>query len=280
MLNWGRQTLRGKVEHSARDASCLLSHVLKLPQEHLYVYPETPVTEADQALYKDAVNRRAQGEPLAYIRGYKEFMGMRIKVNRHVLIPRPETELLVETALDILRGHAKEGGILADVGCGSGAIGLSLGKKAGNPVILTDTCPHALQVARANARDLGVSSVTFLQGNLLEPLFSAGFERSLFMLLSNPPYVPRESLDSLPETVKRFEPRLALDGGVRGLDYLPEIVRHGPKLLVPGGYLLLELDPEQVNACKDAAASRWEKCRVIKDYAGLDRIFVCQGVRK
>jgi release factor glutamine methyltransferase len=193
--------------------------------------------------FEQLVERRLRGEPLAYLTGEREFMGLSFNVSPAVLVPRPETELLVETALVLLR----EGGpspLVVDVGTGSGAIAVSLAVH--HPpvrVVAVDISGAALVVARANARRHGVADrVSFVQGNLL-----ADIGGPADLIAANLPYIPSGELDGLPAEV-RCEPRLALDGGPDGLDLYRRLVPQALRLLKPGGHLLAELGPGEETA--------------------------------
>lgn len=284
LLAWGREVLQSNVQYPARDACLLLAFVLGETAEYPYLHPEAPVDENRTLSYRQLVTRRASGEPVAYLRGYKEFMGIEFKVDNRVLIPRPETEVLVEAALEILKGPAIrelwENPVVADVGCGSGAIGLSLASLAGCRVILADICPNALELAKENAGLLGVSDKTeYLQGDLMEPLFRQGYAESLSMVVSNPPYISRKCLESLPETVRCYEPLLALDGGPEGLDCIAKLIKDASRALLPGGYLLVEIDPDQSASCARMVReqARWDRFEILRDYASFERVLVCRA---
>lgn len=284
LLAWGRRVLQSKAEHPARDACLLLAFVLGETAEYPFLHPEAFVDENRTRYYGELVARRASGEPIAYLRGYKEFMGMKFKVDNRVLIPRPETEVLVGAALELLNRPGTralcENPVVADVGCGSGAIGLSMANLAGCSVILTDISPRVLELAKENARLLGVSDRTaYLQGDLLDPLFTQGYAGSLAMVVSNPPYISRKCLDSLPETVRCYEPLLALDGGPEGLDCIIELIKDARRALCPGGYLLVEMDPQQSDACARMVREQagWDQFEILRDYAAFERVLVCRA---
>jgi release factor glutamine methyltransferase len=270
-MAWARRELRDHSESPARDASVLLSHLLGESSEYPYLHPEIVLTKEQENRYRSLVERRRNGEPVAYIRGYQEFMGLRFSVDNRVLIPRPETELLVEKVLSIL-GDRRET-VVADVGCGSGAIGLSLAKLGGYQVVLTDSSSEALSVARFNADNLEVSSnVSFLHGDLLVPLYSRGYAGRLDALVSNPPYIPDGEMASLPKEVG-FEPQSALDGGPGGLRYIRRLVEDAGNLLKDAGWLVIEIEAGQGAAVRRLLADHnWENISISPDYAGKDRI--------
>ncbi len=275
---WARKMLRGQSQFPARDASVLLAHLLKEPPEYSYLHPGRILTAPQVQEYKSFVKRRISGEPVAYIRGYQEFMAMDFIVDHRVLIPRPETEHLVEAilgclgTLDFAKGTALAP-LVADVGCGSGAVGISLAKLGGYQVLLTDISQDALSVSRLNAEKHGVTDrIRFFAGDLLDPLLEGGFSGLLDAVVSNPPYIPTGNIKYLPREV-RFEPPGALDGGSCGLHYLSRLARQAGALLKPGGRLMMEIEAGQGDAVKSLLdSSGWRGARIMPDYAGRDRI--------
>jgi release factor glutamine methyltransferase len=280
-LAFGRASLREDSEYPARDAALLLALALDKPSEYPYLHPEAGVTAAEDGVYRDLVERRRGGEPVAYLRGYREFMGFRFKVDRRVLIPRPETEMLVEAALRALRDEERgERPFIADLCCGSGAVGLSLARVLPEAfVALADVSSEALAVARENAVALGVAGrVVFLAGDLASPLVDAGFAGKIDVLVANPPYIPEEEIDTLPRDVRRFEPRLALDGGPGGLKAIGRIAREAQRLLKPGGSLFMEIGDGQGRSCEAlfSGVPGWLDLRVLADYSGRQRVFAAR----
>jgi len=296
ILAFGRTSLRKESEHPARDAVLLLALALDKPPEYPYLHPEDAVTEAQAAGYRRLIERRRTGEPVAYLRGYQEFMGLRFLVDRRVLIPRPETEKLVEAALaasgraeDVRlgRGGGTDSGSsralgIADMCCGCGAIGLTLAKMLPRAfVALADLSSGALAVARENATSLGVlERVRFYEGDLAQPLVEAGLSGGFDVLVSNPPYIPEEDMDALPRDVRCFEPRLALDGGPGGLGVIRRMAAETPGLLKPGGHAFIEIGDGQGESCAGLFSSvpGWQDFRVIPDYSGRQRVFAARRV--
>ena len=218
---------------AALDAELLLAHTQGLPRARLRSHPETPVDADSATRYRDLIERRAAGEPLAYLTGWREFWSLRLAVSPAVLVPRPETELLVERAL-ALRAAAE--GRVVDLGTGSGAIALALAHERPRwQVIATDVSAPALEVARANARELHLTAVEFRHGSWFAPLPDMRFD----MIVSNPPYVAARDLE-LSGAPLACEPRIALTPGEDGLVSLRAIVRGAAQHLAPGGWLLLE----------------------------------------
>lgn len=289
-LAWGRQNLSGQSEYPARDAAVLLAHVLDCSTSDLYLHPERLISQAQFESYSSLIARRALKEPIAYITGYKEFMGLEFKVNERVLIPRPETEILVESCLsviddmlseprsrpiaidDMLREPPTRPVTVVDLCCGSGAVGLSIlrlmteafaqadgaarGVSPRAKVILTDISPDALNVAKQNAEMLGVlAQVEFLLGDGFEPLTQHGLQGKVDLIASNPPYIATGVIPSLDDEVKCYEPRLALDGGNDGTRFIEQIIRQAPSMLAPGGYLIMEIGHDQADKCRHLLAT-------------------------
>lgn len=254
------------------DAEVLLSFVLNCERLALYREPQREVAVGEAARFEELVARRAAGEPVAYLTGEKEFMGLRFAVTPAVLIPRPETELLVETAVTLLRGAAAP--VVADVGTGSGAVAVSLAVLLpAVRVFAVDISTAALAVARKNARRHQVSErVVFLKGDLLEPF--AGNESFFDLIAANLPYVPSKEVARLPRPVRR-EPVLALDGGADGLALYRRLVSQARSLLKPGGYLLFEIGSGQGAAALGLLPPAWE-ANVVQDLAGRDRLVVAR----
>lgn len=275
VLRWTAQDLEQRGSPSARlDAEVLLAHVLELDRVGLYLAHDRPLDAGERARYRRCVERRRAGEPVAYITGHKEFFSLGLLVDARVLVPRPETELLVEEAVRALGEPVREGARALDVGTGSGAVAVALLHACPSlRVDATDVSPGALEVAAENARKHGVQDrLRLLPGDLDGPV--AG-EAPYDLVVANLPYIPAGELAGLPVTVRDFEPRLALDGGPDGLALVRSLVRRAPILLAPGATMLLEVGQGQATAvAEDAAAAcpDLEPARVIPDYAGIDRI--------
>ena len=259
------------VDSPGLDARLILGVVLGCEGAHLHAHPERVVAGDALAKAEALAQRRAAREPMAYILGEQEFWSTSFLVSPDVLVPRPESELLVERAAALL-GEGGKSRIL-DVGCGSGAVGLAVaGELAEARVTLLDLCPKALDVARRNAERLGLANRTrFLASDLFEAL-ARGEEFDL--IASNPPYVASGELDGLMPEVSSFEPRIALDGGADGMDYIRRIIGEAPAYLARGGFLLIEMDPRQM-AEAEAVSHRSGKYRAVrryKDLAGRERV--------
>ena len=253
------------------DAEVLLAHCLGSDRLHLYTNADTRLPETDIERFLRFASRRRQGEPVAYIIGRKEFWSAVFEVDRRVLIPRPETEILVEECLKVLDtahlGHAR----ILDLGTGSGAIGVTLAAELENAhVFATDISPEALAVALRNARRSGVENrMAFLAGNLFAPL-SGKFD----MIASNPPYISEAEYQDLPADVKRYEPSLALRAGPDGMDFHRAIIMQSHGYLKSGGWLMLEIgsgQKERIEALLHQAGI-FDEIRFRRDYAGWNRV--------
>ncbi len=273
------RTLRGaEIADASLEAELLLGHVLGMSRTRLYTEPERPLTSTETERLRDVVRRRLDGEPAAYILGHCEFYGIDFYVDSGTLIPRPETELLVEEALELARriSHQGKRTIIADIGTGCGAIAISLALALPEArIYATDISPSALKVAEANCRRHGVSGrVELLQGNLLEPL-----PRAVDLIVANLPYVKDcEFIDLSPE-IREHEPTIALAGGRDGLDKIREMLEQmrakGSAYPSEGAaYFLLEIGQGQgemvtslVNDCFPQAG-----IGLISDLSGIKRV--------
>jgi release factor glutamine methyltransferase len=269
LLQWTQGYFVQKgVDAPRLTAELLLAHALRCDRIRLYLEFDKPLGEAELAVYRELVRRRADREPTAYLVGQKEFYGRSFRVDARVLVPRPETELVLEAALAALPAD----GQALDLCTGSGVLGVSLAlERPGATVVATDLSGDALEVARDNAARLGAASVTFLAGDLYEPVAPG---QRFDVIVSNPPYVPRGELDTLAPELHR-EPRLALDGGEDGLAISRRIVAGAPARLRPGGALVLEMHESHLDAlpsrCLESGFARAEARR---DLAGLPRLVV------
>jgi release factor glutamine methyltransferase len=259
---------------SQLDAQVLLAHVLERPRAWVLAHPEATLSPARMAALESALARLQAGEPLPYVLGAWEFYGLSFQVTPAVLIPRPETELLVETALAWLR-RQPERRQAYDVGAGSGCIAIALAVHVSDlQVTASDLSAAALAVARRNARQHQVTErVRLLQADLL----SAARFHSIDLLCANLPYIPRATLHRLP--IYGREPTLALDGGPAGLDLIERLLRQAPGCLAPGGLALLEIEAGQGPAAAALAriACPAAEVTVQPDLAGHDRLLVIQA---
>ncbi len=265
------------IENAATDVAALLCWAVGCGRSRLAAHPEELLSREALDKLSEAGIRREGREPLAYIVGEREFWSLSFETGPAVLIPRPETELLVERALLLLAG-VKAPRIL-DLCTGSGAVGVALAKEIpGAHVVATDLSEPALALAAMNAGRNGV-------GDRFEAIHSDLFEKipgdgTFDSVVSNPPYVPSGEIDGLMPEVSRFEPRGALDGGPDGTDFLGRIVRDAPARLKKGGALLLEMDPGQIAECCRMIRldGVWDEPVASRDLAGRDRVLEARKV--
>lgn len=273
ILKWSEQYFGSHGAETPRlDAEVLLSHLLGEKRIYLYVHFDQPLTADELAKYKEMVKRRTAGEPVAYICGEKEFMGLAFKVTPSVLVPQPDTETLVEAAIERLRG--KNSLRIADICTGSGAIALALAHYLPETsVAATDISADAVSIAKENAETLNLSGrVQFFEGDLLAPLVGETFDA----IVSNPPYIPSGEIAGLPREV-RAEPKIALDGGADGLDFYRRLVGESAALLHDGGFLAVECGDTQAGAVAEMAATGgFGKTEIIRDLADKERVVVLE----
>lgn len=267
VLEWTKGYLAGKGVGNARlEAEWMLCEILGLDRVGLYVNFDKPLTTAELAHFRGMVARRARREPLQYILGNQEFMGLDFEVAPAVLIPRHDTEVLVEEAVR-QGGNARK---VLDIGVGSGCIAVALAwLLADAEVFGVEQSPEALAVARRNAEKHGVT-VTLREGSLFEPLTGERFD----LIVSNPPYIPTADLAGLQPEVRDFEPREALDGGPDGLDFYRLIIPAAPGYLNPGGWLLFEVGIDQAEQVRGlfGETGRFGEPFTAKDPGGIERV--------
>ncbi len=280
MLAATRRLREEGCESPQLDSAVLMAHVLGVSKAWLYAHPHRQLTETEIGRYEALIRRRIAQEPVAYLTGVKAFYSLDLVVNRHVLIPRPETELLVERTLDHLR-HLSAAGrapLVADIGTGSAAIAVAIAVNApAVRVIAVDISADALAVAAQNIARYGVGEqVELRMGHLIEPL-----SVPVDVMIANLPYIATDQIARLPRSVRDYEPRVALDGGPDGLQvfraFFDSLARAGvPTKLRPGGRIYLEIGADQGAAVKTLAELALPGAEVIilPDYAGLDRIVV------
>jgi len=267
LIDEGVQRLGRVTDQPRHEAEILLAAALGRPRSYVLAHPEQRILECDATdRYEAAVTRRAQGEPVAYILGEKEFWSLLLEVSPDVLVPRPETELVVELALAQLP-HEVPGRVL-DVAAGSGAIALAIAhERPRHHVIGTDLSAAAVALARRNAARLGLANVEFRAGSWFEPVAAERFT----MIASNPPYIATED----PRTdwaVRRFEPPAALFAGPTGLEALGVLIAGAPDHLLPGGHLVVEHGDAQALAVRRLfETAGFDSVRSARDLAGRDR---------
>ncbi|TAL25166.1 MAG: peptide chain release factor N(5)-glutamine methyltransferase [Nitrospirae bacterium] len=267
------------VEDAHKESEIILRHCLGIDKAALY--RDNPVLSEENVKDMDAIlQRRAKREPLQYILGYVEFYGLKIKVGKGVLIPRPETEFLVEEILKALNSQlpalSKKELRILDLCTGSGCLALALAKNFPDAKVYgTDISATAIRYAKENAELNGISNAVFLKGSLYEPLKQLISETSLKfdVIVSNPPYIRSNDIPDLQPEISRWEPKNALDGGEDGLRYYRDILSEARKYLMPDGIIFLEAGEGQAGDVSGIACSNhFRRVSVIKDYAGIDRL--------
>jgi release factor glutamine methyltransferase len=267
LLELGTARLARHSDSAGLDAELLLAHVLNVPRARFRSHPDDVTAESARAVYLELVERRARGEPLAYIVGYRDFWTLKLAVSPAVLVPRPETELLVERALAL---RTESTGKVVDLGTGSGAIALAIASERPRwQVTATDVSAQALAVARGNAMSHGLTRVEFLQGSWFEPLPGRRFD----VVVSNPPYIGADEPE-LASPALRFEPRGALTPeSSDALASLHTLIQSAPPHLEPGGWLLLEHGSTQAPHVAHALVERgFRHVRSHRDLAGHERM--------
>ena len=253
------------------DAEILLASCLGVERTGLFRDMNRPLAPRDLRSFNGLVGRRLQGEPVAYIIGRKEFWSLDLKVSPTVLVPRPETEILVQVVLETARRLGTVSPRILEVGTGSGAISIVLARELESArIVSTDLSLEALGIARENAASHGVTRrLSFLACNLLEP-----FRGSFDMIVSNPPYLSEAEYESLPDEVRDFEPKGALLAGPEGTEFHHAMIRHAGAYLNDGGWLFLEIGFDQKDAVSAlfVQSGFYDAVRFTRDYAGIERV--------
>jgi release factor glutamine methyltransferase len=262
------------IEAADREASWLIEHALGVTSLNRLIDRARPVSPSGMARVNEYVNRRAAREPLQYILGTQEFCGLDFEVNPAVLIPRPETELLVQEVIRRLPQGARP--TVVDVGTGSGCMAVILARAVPDGrIVATDLSSQAMATARSNARRHGVeTTITWLEGDLLSPLAGLDCEGRVTAIVANPPYIRESEWSALQPEVSRYEPRMALVAGKRGTEFHERLVDDALHYLAPGGLLAMEVGQGQaVDVCaKIEAMPGYQRAEIVPDEAGIDRI--------
>jgi release factor glutamine methyltransferase len=282
LISWTTSYFKShQIDSPRTDAEILLAHVLNCRRIDLYLRYDQPLSVVELNAYKSLIKRRRHREPVAYIVGQKGFWSFDLRVSPDVLVPRPETECVVESALDQLPETRGASALrVLELGTGTGAIILALAiERPGHCFVATDISLDALRVARANADKLGVSdNINFCCTNWFEAFSD---KRSVFdLIIANPPYIPTAQIDLLQPEIVQYEPRQALDGGIEGLDFLRHILKEAIRYLRSGGALTLEMGSDQRQALKDYMKSLpdYSHVQFYRDYSDQDRII--QAIKK
>jgi len=259
------------VETPILDAEVMLARVLDCSRTDLLTHPEMEPASDAISKFRQWIRRRCRREPLAYITGEREFYGLMFEVGPAVLIPRQETEVLVESALDILRRTSSP--VIADIGLGCGCVAVSIAVRLPNVTVYgTESSREALAIARRNTRRHGIQDrVRCVEGDLLTPLAESAFD----MIVSNPPYIPTGEIDCLQPEVSKYEPRAALDGGSDGLSVLRRLAAESPAYLKHGGHLAVEVGVGQSRVVGAMLSENgFQDVRFAEDLAGIERVVI------
>ena len=274
ILTWSTAFLKKHESPTPRlDAEILIAHILGCSRIELYTTYDKPLAETERRPLRELIRRRSEGEPVAYLVGYRDFFQLRFLVTPDVLIPRPDTEVVVEQVLKWNDG--REGTRILDVGVGSGCIGISIGQQVSGPVTGWDLSPAALAVAEQNAEKHGVE----FTGREIDMRSDEAWQSSdsYDVVVANPPYVRAENDQDLAADVARYEPALALYGGADGLDYYRVLAANAGQVLAAGGLLALEIGHDQAAAVTELlAANGWQNIQVVQDYGDRDRVILAE----
>lgn len=272
---------RKDVDPARLSAELLLAHVLKVPRIKLYTDYERALSEKDLAGFRDLVRRASEQEPIAYLTGTAHFFNLEFEVTRDVLIPRPDTETVVENVLQLARNQVGfESPRVLDLCTGSGCIAAAIAYHLKTAVITaTEISPAAVAVARRNIERLGLAGrVIAEEGDLFEPLSRMVDAQPFNLIVSNPPYIPTAQIETLDRSVRDYEPIRALDGGADGLDFHRRILAEAPARLLPGGRVYLEIAFDQGPPAQQLATAveAFEDVRILKDFVGRDRVLTAK----
>jgi release factor glutamine methyltransferase len=271
VLTWAADDLKRRGNDGARlDVELLLGRVLGLDRIGLIIQSERPLAPSELAAFRELFKRRRAGEPVAYLLGEREFYGISLRVDARVLIPRPDSERLVEVALERTRARSMLGNAL-DLCTGSGCIAIAFARHRPTwNVTASDISPDAIALARENAHRSGaIRNLRLVQGSLFAAVSGQRFE----LITANPPYIATAELAQLPVDVRDFEPKLALDGGADGLDLVREIAALAPSQMAPDGVLALEIGADQGAAALGLLqAHGYRDVQLARDLAGRDRV--------
>lgn len=272
LINQGNMMLKNEgIESPKNKARTIMQYTLKKPREYLIIYDNKEVTKIQREEYIKNIKRLIMGEPLQYIIGMQEFMKLKFIVTKDVLIPQPDTEILVEEVIDILKNIQNP--VILDLCTGSGAIAIAIAKYVQNvKIYAVDISKKALEIAKQNATLNGVANnIKFIESNLFDKIKDEKFD----IIVSNPPYVPTNDIKKLPIDVQN-EPHLALDGGNDGMDFYRKIAKEGYKYLNRQGYICLEIGYDQKNDVKKIIENerRYVETYCKKDLCQNDRIIV------
>jgi len=266
--------------NSEREAEILLSYSLEMSRSEIYLNSDRVLKDIEKTQLEKKIQKRIEKIPLQYITKHQEFMGMDFLVEKGVLIPRPETEILVEEVIKKLKNYKCSNNLeVADLGTGTGIIAVSIAKFIEDIIIYaTDISKISLQTALKNAQKHACKDkIIFLQGDLFEPFIGRIEKNSLDGIISNPPYIDSYDFKLLPPEIKDNEPKIALSGGIDGLDYYRKIIRKSPQYLKKNGFIALEVGLNQSKIVKELIIREnnfYQNIEIIKDYLGIERVVI------
>lgn len=270
LVKWAIDDFRARgIENPRLDAELLVAHALQIDRMRVILDGARPLEGAELAKLRDLVRRRRSYEPIAYLRGEREFYGLKFRVDKRVLVPRPDTETLVDAAL-ARSAHVSMSMRQLDLCTGSGCVAIAMARQRPTAqVFASDISPDALAVARDNALRLGAYNVAFAEGDLFAPFAGKRFD----VITANPPYIPSPEIATLQPDVRDHEPRLALDGGEDGLAIVRRIVSEAPEHLVAGGLLAIEIGAGEAPATVALFEARgFTDVRMHRDIARIERV--------
>ncbi len=263
-----------------REAEILLSYFLEMSRSEIYLNSDRILKDIEKTQLEKKIQKRIEKIPLQYITKHQEFMGMDFLVEKGVLIPRPETEILVEELIRKLKNYKCSNSLrVTDLGTGTGIIAVSIAKFIEDVIIYaTDISKKSLQIALKNAQKHGCKDkIIFLQGDLFEPFMGKIKKNSLDGIVSNPPYIDSHDFESLPPEIKDNEPKVALSGGIDGLDYYRKIIKKSPQYLKKNGFMALEVGFNQSKIVKELIIKENnfnQNIEITKDYLGIERVVI------
>ncbi|HHW00825.1 MAG TPA: peptide chain release factor N(5)-glutamine methyltransferase [Clostridiaceae bacterium] len=265
------------IETPTLEAGVILCHVLGRDKIYIYTHGDNELQPSQEEKYFELLKKRTSGVPVQHITGTQEFMSLPFRVNEHVLIPRQDTEILVETVMEWVKNQktqSQDKVKIMDIGTGSGCIAVSLAYYIGNSFITAvDISEMALRTARLNAEANNVADrIIFIHSNLFEDIPSEYFGGLYDVIVSNPPYIPTEDIKHLQKEVRCFDPLVALDGGQDGLEFYRAIINRADDFLKPGGLLALEVGFGQADAVAALMKGKFEDIRKTKDLSGIERV--------
>jgi release factor glutamine methyltransferase len=281
IIQWSTGYLKDRniTESPRLEAEILLAHALGCKRIQLYTSFDKPVTAAEREPFKQSLKRRLAGEPVAYITGDRDFMSMTFKVGPGVLIPRPDTEVLVETVTDLLKSRELENLKILDIGTGSGCVGISLAKQF--PIstgAAWDVSEEALAIARENASQLSASNITFSHCDALnDQSWNPDSCGSFDAIVSNPPYIAQSERCDLAASVLDYEPHVALFAELNGLLFYRQFAERAKSILNPGGIIAVEIGYRQAKHVSELfSGNGWQNVRVVKDLGKNDRVVIAE----